>query len=163
MHGHMNVKRSSPCNETQLDAIFILSLFLQSISTGFGHFCSPSSGGVLCVYIYIYIYIHNNWYVLYIYSTPPDNGLKICPKHVEINCRNKLRINSASSWFSLHGYIEMHGQQNIKGSSGSLFLNSYDSHEHKSVFFFYVVPCILLLSKFLFYQMTHKIIFLKEY
>jgi len=23
-------------------------------------------------------------------------------------------INSASSWFSLHGCIEMHGQQNIK-------------------------------------------------
>ena len=26
----------------------------------------------------------------------------------------KVRINSTSSWFSLHGYIEIHGQQNIK-------------------------------------------------
>jgi len=45
---------------------------------------------------------------------PPDDGLQICPKHVEVDWPNKLRINSASSWFSLHRYIEMHGQQNIK-------------------------------------------------
>ena len=45
---------------------------------------------------FIYIYI-------YIYSIPPDDGLQICPKHVDVDWRNKLRINSASSWFSLHG------------------------------------------------------------
>ena len=28
--------------------------------------------------------------------------------------RNKLRTNSASSWFSLHGCTELHSQQNIK-------------------------------------------------
>ena len=44
-----------PCNENQLYALFILSLFRQSSSTGFGHICSPSSGGTLCIY--------NNWYV----------------------------------------------------------------------------------------------------
>jgi hypothetical protein len=58
----------------------------------------------MCVCVYIYIYI---------YSIPPDDGLQICPKHVD-DWRNKLRINSASSWFSLHGRIEMHGQQCIK-------------------------------------------------
>ena len=52
--------------------------------------------------------------MLYIYSVPPDDGLQICPKHVEGERRNKLRINSASSWFLLHRYSEMHGQQNIK-------------------------------------------------
>ena len=31
--------------------------------------------------------------------------LKICPKHVEDDWQNKLRINSASSWFLLHGSI----------------------------------------------------------
>ena len=50
----------------------------------------------VCVFIYIHIYIY-----IYIYI-PPDNGLQICPKHVEVDWRNKLRINSASSWFSLH-------------------------------------------------------------
>jgi len=45
-----------PCNENQLDAVFILSLFRQSTSACFGHICSPSSGGIL--------YIYNNWYVL---------------------------------------------------------------------------------------------------
>jgi len=40
--------------------------------------------------------------VVYIYSIPPDDGLQICPKHVDVDWRNKLRINSASSWFSLH-------------------------------------------------------------
>jgi hypothetical protein len=42
-----------PCNENQLDALFILSLFPQSTSTCFGHICSLSSGGIL--------YIYNNW------------------------------------------------------------------------------------------------------
>jgi hypothetical protein len=51
---------------------------------------------------------------IYIYSIPPDDGLQVCPKHVEVDWRNKPRINSASSWFSLHRYIEMHSQQNIK-------------------------------------------------
>ena len=36
------------------------------------------------------------------YSIPPDDGLKICPKYVEVDWRNKLRINSASSWFGLY-------------------------------------------------------------
>ena len=84
-----------PCNENQFDALFILSLFLHSTSTCFGHICNPSSGGIL--------YIHNTYQLLCIYSIPSDDGLQICPKHVEVDCRNKLRINSASSWFSLHG------------------------------------------------------------
>jgi len=62
----------------------------------------------VCVCVCIYIY------TIYTYSIPPDDGLPICPKHVQVDWRNKLRINSASSWFSLHGCIEMHGQQNIK-------------------------------------------------
>ena len=37
-------------NKNQLDALFILSLFRQSISTCFGHICSPSSGGVMYIY-----------------------------------------------------------------------------------------------------------------
>ena len=45
-----------PCNENQLDVIFILSLFRQSTSTCFGHICSPLSGGIL--------YVYSNWYVL---------------------------------------------------------------------------------------------------
>jgi len=35
-------------------------------------------------------------------SIPPDDGLQICPKHVEVDWWNKLRINCASSWFLLH-------------------------------------------------------------
>ena len=57
---------------------------------------------------------HNTYQLLYTYSIPPDDGLQICPKHVEVDRRKKLRINSAASWFLLHRYIEMHGQQNIK-------------------------------------------------
>jgi hypothetical protein len=45
---------------------------------------------------------HNTYQLLYIYSIPPDNGLQIFPKHVDVYWRNKLRINSASSWFPLH-------------------------------------------------------------
>ena len=42
---------------------------------------------------------------IYIYSVPPDDVLQICPKHVEADWRNKERINSASSWFSLDSFI----------------------------------------------------------
>jgi len=126
-----------PCNENQLHALFILSLFRQSTSTCFGHICSPSSGGILCVYvcvcmyvcIYVYIYTHTHTHtylqlvrvVLFKlticctssvgtqFHPSSDNstmmGYKIFPKHVEIDWRNELRVNSASSWFSLHGCI----------------------------------------------------------
>ena len=57
---------------------------------------------------------YNTYHLLYIYSIPPDDGLQICPKHVQVDWRNKLRINSASSWFSLHGCIEMQGQKKIE-------------------------------------------------
>jgi len=46
---------------------------------------------------------HNTYQLLYIYSIPSDDGLQICPKHVEVDWRNKLVINSASSWLSLYG------------------------------------------------------------
>jgi len=42
---------------------------------------------------------------VYIYSIPPDDELQICPKHGEVDWRNKLRINSTSSWFLLHSYF----------------------------------------------------------
>jgi len=28
---------------------------------------------------------HNTYQLLYIYSIPPDNGLQLCPKHVEVD------------------------------------------------------------------------------
>jgi len=45
----------------------------------------------------------NTYQLLYIYSIPPDDGLQTCPKHEEVEWRNKPRINRESSWFSLHG------------------------------------------------------------
>jgi len=36
-----------------------------------------------------------------------DARLQICPKHVEVAWRNKLRINGASSWFLLHKRIQL--------------------------------------------------------
>ena len=104
-----------PCNENQLDALFILSLFRQSTSTCSGRICSSSSGGVL--------YIYKNWYVLcflvecLLAGRPTDS---------------QLRINSASSWFSLHGCVEMHGQQNIKFTRPSIRILSSFSSPHLS-------------------------------
>jgi hypothetical protein len=53
---------------------------------------------------------HNTYHYLYtyIYSIPLDDGQQIYLKHVEVDWRNKLRINNASSWFSLHGQIFSH-------------------------------------------------------
>jgi hypothetical protein len=88
-----------------VSGIFILSLFRQSTSTCFGHICSPSSGVILYTYKNWYVLCllggrqstkkHNTYQLLYIYSVPPDDGLQICPKHVEVDWRNILRINSA--------------------------------------------------------------------
>jgi hypothetical protein len=41
--------------------------------------------------VYIYTYIHTQvqllytYIYIYIYSIPPDDGLQICPKHVEVD------------------------------------------------------------------------------
>jgi hypothetical protein len=92
------------CNKNQLEALFILNLFRQSTSTSFGHVCSSSSGGILCIYntykllcvcVYIYIYIY-----IYIQCT----SWWWATNMPEIDWRNKVRINSASSWFSLYGW-----------------------------------------------------------
>jgi len=64
------------------------------------------------IYTHTHTYIQNKYQLLYMYSIPPV--LQISPKCVEVDWRNKLWINSASSWFSPHGCIEKHGQQNIK-------------------------------------------------
>jgi hypothetical protein len=114
------------CNENQLDTLFTLSLFHQSTSTCFGHIWSTSSGGILYIYSNWYVFFafhltvcwlasrlanrqstekHNTYQLLYIYSIPPDDELQISPKHVEVDWRNKLRINSVSSWFLLHRHV----------------------------------------------------------
>ena len=56
--------------------------------------------------------------LFHIHSKPPDDRLQICPKHVEVDWRNKMRINSASNWFSLHGL-------NTKFRPHIIFFNSY--------------------------------------
>jgi len=62
------------CNKNQLDAVFILSLF-------------PSRTGQQTTKK------HDTYRLFYIYSIPPDDGLQICPKHVEFDWHNKLMIN----------------------------------------------------------------------
>jgi len=68
-------------NENQLDAQFILCLFHQSTFTCFWHICSPSLGGIL----YIYTTRTNCTLYIYTHSIPPNNGLQICQKHVEVD------------------------------------------------------------------------------
>ena len=48
----------------------------------------------------------DTYQLLYINSTPPDDGLQMCPKHVEFYLRNKLRINIASSSFLSHRTVK---------------------------------------------------------
>jgi hypothetical protein len=59
---------------------------------------------------------HNTYQLLYIYSIPPDDGLHICPKHVEVDWWNKLRINSALSWFSLHEFHDYYSYDSFSSS-----------------------------------------------
>ena len=123
-----------PCSEKQLDALFILSLFRLHVSG-----ISVAHHQEVNIYIYIqqlvgivlFIWLsvvrvgmefHNTYQLLYtrIYITPPDDGLPICPKHIEVDWRNKLWINSASSWFSLHGTTSAASQETTDRCFGSL-------------------------------------------
>jgi len=52
-----------PCNENQLDALFILSLSVSQLLHVSGIFLAHHQK-VYFIYIYIYIYTHNNWHVL---------------------------------------------------------------------------------------------------
>jgi len=83
----------------------------------------------VCVYIYIYTHTRTNYSIyiyiyIYIYSIPPDDRIQACPKHVEVDSRNELRINIASRWFPLHGHIEMHGQQSVKKTIQNICANT---------------------------------------
>jgi hypothetical protein len=83
----------------------LASRYIRVMKTNLMHYLSP-------VYLSINFYMFqanrqstkkdNTYQLLYIYNIPPDDGLQICLKHVEVDWRNRLRINSASSWFSLH-------------------------------------------------------------
>ena len=102
---HVSIR---PCDEDQIATQFILSSFRQSTSTSYGHICRPSSGGILYIYSSWFVLCflgdrlltfhpisanmqstkkHNMCQLLYIhiYSIPPNDGLQICPKHVEVD------------------------------------------------------------------------------
>jgi len=70
------------CNKNQLDAVFIL-IWL-SVDRPANRQSTKK---------------HITYQLLYICGTPPDDGLQIFPKHVQVDWRNKLRINSAPSGF----------------------------------------------------------------
>jgi hypothetical protein len=83
----LNVHQDNLCNENQLDALFILNLFRQSTSTCFGSISCSSSGCIHCVCTTVgtcsMFRLTGSW-----------SG--------QNDWRNKLRINCASSCFSLH-------------------------------------------------------------
>jgi hypothetical protein len=64
-----------------------------------------------------------------IYSTPPDDGLQICPKHIEVDWQNKLVINSASSWFLLHRSL-LRVCCYLRWQTSSLSLSHTHTHTH---------------------------------
>jgi hypothetical protein len=87
------------CNENQIDELFILGLFRKSASICFGSSTAANRHSTKK---------HNTYQLLCIYSIPPDDGLQICPKHVEVDGRNELKINIvASSWFSLQRFAAL--------------------------------------------------------
>jgi len=101
------------CNENQLDALLSSAYFVNQPVHVSGIFVARHQE-LYCIYTCCAVQLtvcwpanrqsieqHKKYKLLYIYSIPPDDGLQIWPKHVEVDWRNKLRINSASSWFYL--------------------------------------------------------------
>jgi len=77
--------------------------------------------------------------MLYLYNN------QLCPKHIEVEWRNKLRINRASSWLLLHRYFENHGQQNIKFML--LFLQSFFYVTGRSPYSITSISCVKYYKK----------------
>jgi hypothetical protein len=112
------------CNEYQLYGQRIFNLFLQSTSTCFGHVYCPSSGGIHCICTKIatcYTFkLTGCW--------PGQDGTGSI--HVEADWGNKLKISSASGWFSLKRIqIIISLIHWIISSSGMLFNLSCICHE----------------------------------
>jgi len=114
---YRNPKEIYPCNENQLDALFILSLFRQSTSTCFEHMCSPSSGGTL--------YIYNTWYVLcfsvdcLLAGRPTDSQLK---SSTRTNCciyrvsqEECARLRESVPYVKLYRYNPKHLHPKLNG------------------------------------------------
>jgi len=68
------------------------------------------------------VYTHTHTHII-----PPDDGLQIFPKHVEVDWRNKLRINNASSWFLLHRYYSTISSWHTKLLVKSLISSQWES------------------------------------
>jgi hypothetical protein len=64
---------------------------------------------------------------IYLYNKNQKNALFTFNN--EVNSGNKSKVNSASSWFLLYGYIPMHGQQNIKFQQNLIAI--YDESESR--------------------------------
>jgi hypothetical protein len=74
------------CNENRLNALLPLIYFVNQLLH------------VSC----ITTAHHQEVFTVYVQQlVPPDDRHWVYPKHVEVDCLNKLRVNSASSWFSL--------------------------------------------------------------
>jgi hypothetical protein len=56
----------------------------------------------------------NKYHLPHIDILPPDDGLQISLKHVEVWKLNKVKINSASCWFIIQIQFKMHGQRKRK-------------------------------------------------
>jgi hypothetical protein len=106
---------SNYMNNNQLDALFTFSLLSYHSSTCFSHISSPSSGGRMYIcgkwyLLYCWVDCHgpgqacwqstqkyNKYHLPHIYIPPPDDGLLIHLKHVQVRLLNKQKINSTPS------------------------------------------------------------------
>jgi hypothetical protein len=59
-------------------------------------------------YVWISLKKYNTYYRIYT-QLPPDDGPLASPKHVDVQWLNKLKINSASSWFHYTLHVKFWG------------------------------------------------------
>jgi len=74
----------------------------------------------------------NAWYTnCCIYSeVPPDGEQRACSKHVEVNYWNKLKVNSASNWVLLYGYLDEFHANAIRTNTHACYVFSVLMHDH---------------------------------
>jgi len=105
-----------PCNENQLDALFILSLFCQLTSTCFRHICNPSSAGTLYVYsnLYlcwkegclkilerIYISLYYVKYIIAIWGTALAQWLRCCATNQKVTVPILAGVIGIFNWHKI--------------------------------------------------------------
>jgi hypothetical protein len=122
------------------------STFLQTAwnETNLMHYLYSVYSVAIPLHVLGFLVAHHQEVTTYTYNTllPPDDTKLASPKHVEVQCQNKLKINSASSWFQyihisrctvkkVNTFLSMHRLRTTQDWRRSIHIEMFGCKGHK--------------------------------